>query len=200
VNSLFCGSYQEGLATQWAEGARIGGGSYMAIDQDQVAVHIPSPQDDEISRLGVALNKTYIPIGERGQKGYANQAEQDANAAKAGLGSVHQRAVAKSSSFYRAESWDLVDAEKSGTLKLEAVDKKDLPKELQALPPEERRAYVDAKTKQRTELQTRIQKLSAERERYILEQRKALTGAKTLDTAMAEALAIQAKTKGFVAK
>jgi hypothetical protein len=197
VNTLFCGSYQEGTATQWADGARTGGGTYMAIDQSQVAVHVPSPQDPEITRLGAELNKTYIPIGERGKKGYANQAEQDANAARAGAGSLNQRAVAKSSSFYRAENWDLVDAERAGTMKLEAIDRSDLPRELQAMKPAELRTFVETKAKERSGLQARIQKLNSEREKYLLEKRKELAGARTLDTAMVEALAVQAKAKGF---
>jgi hypothetical protein len=200
VNTIFCGSYQEGDLTNWADGARLGGGSYMAIDQNQQEVHIPAPQDEEIEKLGTELNKTYIPIGEAGKLGAENQARQDANAAKVGKGSTNQRVLAKSSSFYRAESWDLVDAEKSGKRKLESIDKKDLPKELQAMKPAEARAYVDAKAKERTELQARIQRLNSEREKFIAAKRQELAakgGAKTLDAAMVDALALQAKAKGF---
>jgi hypothetical protein len=197
VNTLFCGSYQEGIATQWEDGARRGGGTYMAIDQDEVAVHLAAPQDDEIARLGLELNRTYLPMGESGRQGLANQAEQDTNALKAGAGSVHQRAVAKASGLYKAEGWDLVDAERSGTLKLESLDRKELPKELQALAPSERRAYVDAKAKERTALQARIQKLSAQREAFLLQKRTQASGARTLDAAMQASLKTQALAKGF---
>lgn len=200
VNTIFCGSYQEGVATRWEDGARTGGGSYMAINQDEVAVHIPAPQDGEITRLGLELNRTYVPIGERGRQGRANQAEQDANAEKAGAGSVSQRAQAKASSLYRAESWDLVDAEKSGSLRLETLDRKDLPPELQSLTPAQRRAFVDAKAKERAVLQARIQKLSAEREAFVQQKRGDAGGTKTLDAAMVEALLAQAKAKGFAAR
>lgn len=203
VNTIFCGPYQEGVATSWADGARIGGGSYMNIDQDRQAVHIPSPQDQEIERLGGELNKTYIPIGEKGYSSLQNQAAQDSNAMKAGAGAVNERSKAKASGFYRADSWDLVDAEKSGSKKLETMDKKELPKEMQSMKPAEARAYVDAQAKRRVEIQLKIQKLSGEREKFIAAKRKELTargGAKTLDAAMAEALALQAKAKGFAPK
>lgn len=203
VNTIFCGPYQEGVATSWADGARIGGGSYMNIDQDRQAVHIPSPQDQEIERLGGELNKTYIPIGEKGYSSLQNQAAQDSNAMKAGAGAVNERSKAKASGFYRADSWDLVDAEKSGSKKLETMDKKELPKEMQSMKPAEARAYVDAQAKRRVEIQLKIQKLSGEREKFIAAKRKELTargGAKTLDAAMAEALAYQAKAKGFAPK
>ncbi len=200
VNTIFCGSYQEGTDTHWAEGARLGGGSYMAIDQNQAVVHIPAPQDAEIARLGAELNRTYIPIGEKGKEAKVNQEVQDANAASLGMGSSNQRAVAKASTFYRAESWDLVDAEKAGTRKLESVDTKDLPKEMQAMKPAEARAYVDAKAKERRQLQSRIQKLSAERETFVAAKRLELAGStKTLDAAMVQALAALAKAKGFAA-
>ena len=38
----------------------------MTIDQNQVAQHIPAPQDDEILRLGAQLNDTYIAYGADG--------------------------------------------------------------------------------------------------------------------------------------
>ncbi len=203
VNTIFCGPHQEGVATKWADGARIGGGSYMNIDQDRQAVHIPSPQDCEIERLGGELNKTYIPIGEKGYSSLQNQAAQDSNAMKAGAGAVNERSKAKASGFYRADSWDLVDAEKSGSKKLETMDKKELPKEMQSMKPAEARAYVDSQAKRRVEIQLKIQKLSGEREKFIAAKRKELAakgGAKTLDAAMAEALASQAKAKGFAPK
>ena len=58
---------------------------------------------------------------------------------------------------------------------------------------------MEAKAKERAELQARIQKLGAERAHYLLKQHKEQVGAKTLDTALVEALAIQAKAKGFAA-
>jgi len=200
VNTIFCGPTQEGVNTKWADGARLGGGSYRAIDQNRQAVHTPCPLDGEIEKLGGELNKTYIPIGAAGTAGVANQAAQDSNAMSAGAGSVGQRMKAKASGFYRADDWDLVDAEKAGRKKLESVDKKDLPPEMQALSPKEARAFVDAKAKARAELQARIQKLSAERDKFVAAKRAELAakeGAKTLDAAMVETLGEQAKAKGF---
>jgi hypothetical protein len=200
VNTIFCGPLQTGVDTKWADGARLGGGSYMAIDQNRQAVHIPCPLDADIEKLGAELNKTYIPIGAAGTAGHANQMAQDSNAFSAGAGSVNQRMMAKASGFYRADDWDLVDAEKAGRKKLESVDKKELPKEMQTMSPAEARAYVDAKAKERTALQAKIQKLSAERETFVAAKRKELEakgGEKTLDAAMVETLRGQARTKGF---
>jgi len=202
VNTIFCGAYQEGASSNWADGAKLGGGSYMSIDQERHGVHLSAPQDTEIERLGVELNSTYIPIGVEGARSAMNQATQDTNATKSGAGSMNQRAQAKASSFYRADAWDLVDAEKAGKKKLESMDKKELPIELQKMTPAEARSYVDGKAKARSEIQAKIRTLSAEREKYLLEKRKESTkgGVKTLDSAMSEALDILTRAKGFVSK
>jgi hypothetical protein len=200
VNTIFCGNYQEGTTTRWADGARLGSGAYMNIDQDQRIIHIPAPQDQEIEKLGLELNHTYIPVGEAGIAAYANQSAQDTNAINIGSGALNQRAKAKASSFYRNESWDLVDGDKAGTHKLEVVKKKDLPKALQSMSLTELRAHVDAKAKKRTEIQVRIRVLSVEREKFIAAKRKEreVKGtAHTLDAAMIEALSAQAAAHGF---
>jgi len=202
VNTIFCGAYQQGVSSNWADGAKLGGGSYMNIDQERHDVHLSAPQDTEIERLGVELNSTYIPIGVEGARSAMNQATQDTNAAKSGAGSMNQRAQAKASSFYRADAWDLVDAEKAGKKKLESMDKKELPIELQKMSPAEARSYVDGKAKARSEIQAKIRTLSVEREKYLVEKRKesAKGGVKTLDSAMIEALELLTRAKGFVSK
>lgn len=198
VNTIFCGPFREGLATNWGDGARLGGGSYMAIDQDHKAIRIPAPQDEEIERLGITLNRTYIPLGVAGIRSLANQAEQDSNARS--TRAMGQRAQAKASGFYRNESWDLVDLVAAGR-NLESVEKKDLPQELQGLKAEDLRAHVDSKAKERAAIQQKIQQLSQARERHVAAKRKELAGAeKTLDAAMTEALTAQALTKGFLKK
>ncbi len=63
-----------------ALGAVLADGRYMSIDHNQKVAAIPCPQDDEIARLGLDLNKTYIPYGRMGQEGLSRQAAQDANA------------------------------------------------------------------------------------------------------------------------
>jgi hypothetical protein len=201
VNTLFCGSHQEGLASNWGDGARLGGGAYMHIDQNRKAIHIPAPQDGELEQLGIALNTTYIPLGELGARNQANQAAQDSNAKSAAPAALSERAKAKASGFYRNESWDLVDGVKAGTRSVESLDKKDLPGELRGMKPDELKAHVAAKAKVRVELQVKIQKLSEARDRYLATKRQeaAAQGVeKTLDAAMVEALSAQALAKGYV--
>ena len=62
VNTIFCGASSEGdrpagrTARSWPTAA------IMSIDQNQKVVEIPTPHDAEIARLGVELNKTYLPL------------------------------------------------------------------------------------------------------------------------------------------
>ncbi|MHC4713933.1 MAG: vWA domain-containing protein [Planctomycetota bacterium] len=200
VNTIFCGPFEEGVRTDWKNGAVLADGDYMNIDQNSAVVSIRAPQDEEIARLGAELNGTYIPYGERGREGSANQARQDANAA--GLvqaGAAVQRAVSKSSAQYTNAFWDLVDAVEQGQVKLADVDAKDLPEGMREMTVEEREAHVQAKAVERKSIREKIGKLNEERKAFVAEEMKkaAETGENTLDTAIIKALARQAEEKSY---
>jgi len=99
INTIFCGPYRTGIQTHWQDGALLADGSYMNIDHNKKAVHIVAPQDKEIARLGLELNKTYIVYGRAGREGAARQSKQDDNAAQVAGSSPVQRAVSKSSGY-----------------------------------------------------------------------------------------------------
>ena len=80
VNTIFCGNHQEGIQTNWKDGADLADGKYMNIDQNQRIVHIDAPQDEELIKLGKELNKTYIAYGKSGVKSKDCQSGQDLNA------------------------------------------------------------------------------------------------------------------------
>ncbi len=90
VNTIFCGATPEGMQTGWKDGAVLADGRYLSIDQNQKIVEIPAPEDTEIAKLGVELNKTYLPFGKMGQEGLARQSAQDANAIAASPGRTGQ--------------------------------------------------------------------------------------------------------------
>ena len=111
VNTIHCGADGVGVQTKWQDGALLAEGKYMVIDHNQAVVHFDAPQDKDIARLGVELNKTYVAFGAAGQANLARQSAQDANSSSlASQGSSVQRALAKSSVYYCNNSWDLVDA------------------------------------------------------------------------------------------
>lgn len=200
VNTIHCGPEAEGISGMWKDGAVIADGQYSIIDQNKALVSINAPQDKEIAKLNEELNKTYVAYGAHGQEAAANQAVQDGNAAKLGLEAYNQRAACKASGNYTNGHWDLVDAYKADAKKLETVKVEELPAELQKLKPEERKAFVEEKSKARAEIQEKIAKLNTERVQYVTEERKKQAAAgkdASLDEAIVKTIRTQAEKKEF---
>ena len=80
VNTIHCGSYQQGIDGKWKDGAVIADGRHLNIDHNRQIVHIPAPQDKAIAELGAKLNDTYVAYGGAGKAGAARQLAQDGNA------------------------------------------------------------------------------------------------------------------------
>jgi hypothetical protein len=177
------------------DGAVLADGRYMSIDQNQKVVAIPAPQDDEIARLGVALNETYIPYGKLGREGQARQVAQDTNAAAASPNAIVTRSISKGCpTLYCNDAWDLVDAIKNGKYKLDDMKDEDLPEDLRKLDKASRQARVDDASKRRESIQKRILDLNQERESFLAAERKQRVeeGKDSLDTAILQAVREQA--------
>jgi len=174
VNTIFCGSLEEGVRTFWQEGARLADGSYMNIDQDQSIAVAPAPQDKELAALGVKLNATYLPYGDvkKRMEAAQRQAAQDANAAQSVAGSAAARTAFKASQFYRNAEWDLVDAVQDGKLKIEDLTEDQLPESLKKMNLEERKAQVAKLSAERKAIQAKIAKLGDSRKVYLAEQER----------------------------
>lgn len=197
VNTIHCGDQAQGERGGWRTGAALAEGKYLTINQDKAIVHVDTPQDQEITRLSIELNKTYISYGKDGARGMANQTAQDNNASSyKQAGSAVERAVTKTSANYKNSTWDLVDACKKDGLKLADVPEAELPAELKKMTPEERQTYVDKNAAERTEIQIKIKKLNDERQAYIAKVAKEKGQDDTLDKAMAKAVREQAEKRG----
>jgi von Willebrand factor type A domain len=196
VNTIHCGPRAEGERTGWSEGARLAYGTFGVLDQDHPVAYVPSPQDDEIARLGTALNDTYIPYGVHGADGQARQKVQDSNAAKANQGGAVNRAFTKSTHLYSNAAWDLVDAVKNKQVDVNAVKTADLPPAMQKMTPDQRRATVEAKAQERARLQARLQELEKDRRQYLGSIHRA-DAPDTLDEVMLQGLRAQAACRGF---
>lgn len=197
VNTIFCGNYSNGVSGMWKNGADLGGGDYLTINQDKKIVHIITPYDDEIISLNKKLNGTYIYFGNNGYINYSKQSRQDANAYEMQEAVAVKRAVSKSSRLYTNSSWDLVDADKKGKLDYEKIEKKNLPPALQKKSKEELKTYVKLKAKERAEIQQKIQELSKKRRSYIAKKQKKNTAKDDLNNAMIKAIKKQAKLKNY---
>ena len=160
---------------------------------------IEAPQDKELAKLGVEINKTYCAFGAEGVSGATRQEAQDKNVATLSVasGAVAQRAVAKASVNYRNSSWDLVDAVKEKKADLGTLKAEDLPAEMQKLTVKEREVYIETKSKERAEMQAKIGELNREREKYVASRMKEIAGTNTLDAVVISAVREQSAKRNF---
>jgi hypothetical protein len=198
VNTIHCGSETEGLNGKWKDGAVLADGRYLNIDQDRQVVHIPAPQDQAIAELGVRLNQTYVAYGRHGQTLRERQAVQDRNAAQSSPEAAVGRAVAKASSNYSNTGWDLVDAFNARQVDLGQIEMSELPENMQTMNADERKAFVEAKAKERATIQAQIQQLNDARRRFIAdEMKKQQPDTETLGSAARQAVRGQAQRKNY---
>ncbi len=197
VNTIFCGNYEQGIRTFWKDGADLADGKYMNIDHNQKIVHISAPQDKVIIELGRELNQTYIAYGKAGKGKKERQKRQDKNALSVNEEVMVQRSVAKSSPQYSNTTWDMVDAVKEGKVKIEDMKEEDLPEELKKMNKRERVEYVNKLKKKREDIQTKINLLNREREKYVTQKRKEISDELTLDEALVKAIKEQASKKNY---
>ncbi len=196
VNTIFCGNYEQGINTDWKNGAKLTGGEYIAIDHNRQVVHIDTPYDDVIIRLNSKLNKTYISYGSLGQAKMDMQYTQDANAMEMEEAVAVKRAVSKSSRLYSNSSWDLVDATEDQDFDVSQLKDEELPEVLQGKSAGEIANYIEEKKTERIKIQQEIQELNSKREAFISENQK--EGSKgELENAMLEAIKRQAEKKNY---
>ena len=194
VNTIYCGGAESSERDLWASGAELAQGETFNINQNESIAFVPSPYDDEITRLNQALNNTYIPFGEEGTIGAERQLLQDSNAGE----QIVTRGSAKVSSYYRNSSWDLVDALANSTVNLAEIADEELPAPLQGLRLEEKEAYITERQQEREAIQAQIRDLTEQRQAYINNLPNRNDPRDTLDYVMIQALRQQLVRKGFV--
>ncbi|HET8804757.1 MAG TPA: vWA domain-containing protein [Aequorivita sp.] len=195
VNTIFCGDYRHGIDSYWKEGAQLTYGEYMAINQNQQTVYVPSPYDDIIIQLNVKLNNTYVPYGSAGKEKSRVQQEQDANAAEYSKANAVSRTVSKGGHLYTNSTWDLVDAEEEAGFSYDKLKKGELPQELKGKSASEIKKYVEAKRTEREEIQKQIMDLNEQRRKYLEENTKETSNG--LEDAMVQAIKKQAEKKNY---
>jgi len=200
VNTIHCGSCEEGVSGFWKDGADKGKGKYFCINSDEKVLYVATPYDDEINLYNEKLNKTYIYYGTSGQYNYSNQSAQDMNAMSISNANCTDRAVSKSQSVYNNYDWDLVDRAKEDEEYIKNVDKKTLPADYQKMTDAELQAEINKKTTERNEIQSEILELSKKRQAYIDAEMKKIGTQDDFGAAINSSILEFAKIKGFVAE
>lgn len=203
VNTIHCGNHREAVQGGWQDAATLAKGAFSNIDHNAHVMHIEAPQDEDIVRLNIQLNETYLPYGQRGTQGAQLQLRADAQAAAApaggGTANVAQRTLAKAEAVYCNRDWDLIDACREASFDLAAVADDDLPEQLRGKSIEEKQAYIESLSNRREAIQQQIRELGAAREAYVIEQRRKLAeqNTNTLGDVLAKAIRLQATQRGF---
>jgi hypothetical protein len=195
VNTIFCGDYRQGVATNWQDGATLTYGDYMVIDHNQQTVHIASPYDDIIIQLNIRLNNTYIPYGHYGKKKIAMQEEQDSNAAGYSKANAVSRTITKGSHLYKNSTWDLVDAEAEKDFSYDKLKKEDLPEQLKGKSKSEIKAYVSKQRNERNQIQSEIKEYNKKRQVFISEGKSETSNG--LESVMLQTIKKQAEKKNY---
>ncbi|MBN2739156.1 MAG: hypothetical protein JXR70_19415 [Spirochaetales bacterium] len=197
INTIYCGDYNGGISGLWKEGALIGGGKYMNINQDMEIRHYDTPYDDRILELNLKLNNTYIPYGHEGKKFKERQEAQDANAMSIDKSVLSERAAAKSTGKYSNSQWDILDGITTGAIDLENLDKEALPAEMAEMTTSEQKAYIQEMSAQRKKIQEEIADLSSKRDQYIAKLEKENSNESSLDKAIIDSVVDLGTKMGF---
>lgn len=187
INAIFAGTKESGVSEHWNQVAAHGGGDYFAVDQDAGTVQYSTPHDRILIELNTKLNATYVPYGDAGIVGKANQVAQDENAAGFGQHSIASRTQAKASGIYRNEKWDLIDAAAAPEFDLDKVKEVALPDEMKVMTRDQRREYIVKQRTTRSVIQRQIKELTKKRETH-LRRHRAKSKKMGLDDAMRESV------------
>jgi len=196
VQLIFCG---HGKDLTWASAATLAKSDLTSIDQNFVAQHIPSPQDDQILALGNELNSTYMAYGTEGQSSLARQTTADRSSAKMSPKVALERMQLKSKKTYDNRMWDVVDAIENDGKFLETTPDEQLPTELRGKTLAEKQQIVDANTSKRNAIQGKIAKLEVERTAFLETARAKAKGAavNSLETELMKTTKKVASQKGY---
>lgn len=195
VQLIHCGGREE----TWSAAAALAKSDLVTIDQNQVAQHVPSPQDDAILRLGSELNGTYLAYGADGQASIARQASADASSARLSPKVALERSQLKAKKGYRNDRWDVVDAVDKDARWLENAKDDALPAELRGKSLAEKQQIVAAKAASRTAIKAKIARLEAERAAFLAAERarKGTAEANSLETELLKTSRKAAARKGY---
>ena len=198
INTVQCGAMGE-TTPIWKEIASLSEGNYTAIAQSGGMIAIATPMDKELAELNRKLGATIVAYGDEGARRKVLSRQVASEAAPASVAADRLSFNSRYGRVAQGEG-ELLDALSEGNVKLESIRKEQLPKEWQALDAPALKAEIEKKQQARAELQTRIQKLSKEREDYIARERKQLAGkskADSFDDKVAQTIRDQAARKGI---
>jgi Mg-chelatase subunit ChlD len=198
INTIQCGEMAD-TKPIWQEIAKLAEGSYVGISQSGNVAVISTPMDKELSRLNERIGATLIPYGD--SKLQAEVHAKYAAAKSAPVAAMADRLTYNSKTGRAMQGrGELVDALNENKLKVEDVDQKQLPADLQKLDRSELQKRIAKARDERADLQKQIVELSKKREAHIQTENKRLAAegkGDAFDQKVTETLHAQAAKKGI---
>src|ERR1700749_381960 len=127
INTVQCGNIAE-TTPIWKEIAKSSEGSYAAIAQSGGVAVIATPMDDELARLNKKIGATLIPYGDAALQREVAAKQAFAESAPASTAADRLSYNARTGKAVQGRG-ELLDALANNKVKLDDIDKKDLPKE-----------------------------------------------------------------------
>jgi len=170
INTVQCGNHAE-TKKYWLDICRLAEGSYVQIDaQGGPVVVVETPFDKDLAKINNDLTGKVLVFGDAKTQAKGTK-QKDANK------KLTPAVAADRAGFYanshRAESYDLLENVKKGTVKLEELKKEQLPPELQKLTVAEQKTYLENLDKERGALLATARDLDKKRSAFIAEKQKA---------------------------
>ena len=173
VNTIYCGSKDQGIKEHWDLSTTCGNGSYSFINTNASIDEIATPYDSMLISMNNNLNATYLTYGWQGLRGKKKQMGMDEVVVIQNKAVAMKRINAKANkAAYKNTSWDLVDAYNADSTILLKLDRTPLADSLKTKTSAEIKAIVLAKNNERNAAQKEIAGLYAKRNAFIAEEKK----------------------------
>ena len=192
INTIYCGSKDQGIKENWNLGAECGNGTFSNIDQNAKPLLIPTPYDTTIITLKSKLNDTYIAYGRRGALEYESMLQGDTlpvynimDPTKIDSFVISQSVIARSNKHLNNNAqWDLVDALEKNPKIIDTVDMTTLVDSLKGRSRMDLKKIVENMTMQRKKVRGQIDELAHKQEEFIKaeKEKQKINGPQTLQS------------------
>jgi Mg-chelatase subunit ChlD len=194
INTIQCGNYPD-TERFWRDIARRAEGSYAAIAQTGGMRTIETPMDADLALLNEKLEATIVAFG-------SDDIRTESEAKLEKIKKMEPSAAAERAAYKSAgreiSAYDLVDAIKTHSVRLEDLSEEELPPEMRKMSVRERTEYLEKKEEERGKILAQIKKLSRDREVYIQAQLEENKTQDSFDEVVQKFIEKQARDKGII--
>lgn len=201
INTIQCGSQHE-TELIWSDIARRAEGRYFRVEQSGSAILAETPVDKDIADLSRKLDETRIHYGTKTELAAQARRKRTADTiySRGSVSAKAQRAAFNASAAGKRNflgDKELVSDLDSRRVQLAELDEEQLPESMRMMSVQEREAFVARQSKERKELQMRINELSAQRQEYMKAQAAKRKNEPTLDQGIFDCIKEQAAKHGI---